>query len=47
LARAQGGAREIERVVDEMDPATIVANLKGLDDFLKAEVFAKYGGRLP
>lgn len=47
LARAEEGVRQIERVLDALDPKAIVENLKTLAQYLETDVFPKFGSRLP
>ena len=47
LARAEEGMRQIEIVLERLDPRALVEDLRGLDGYLHDEVWPGYGDHLP
>lgn len=45
--RAQEGGALIEALVERLDPRSIVAKMRELDDYVQREVLPKYGPHLP
>jgi creatinine amidohydrolase len=47
LARAEAGARQLDAIVEAVDPRSLVANLKDLDRYIQHHVLPRFGGNLP
>ena len=47
LARAEEGMRQIEIVLERLDPRALVEDLRGLDGYLRDEVWPRHGDHLP
>jgi creatinine amidohydrolase len=47
LARAEEGLRQIELVIENLDPKALVQKMRDLDSYLQDEVWPQYGEHLP